>query len=155
MSRLFISNCIKPIYLMDTIEDAWHCGQTNGLIYSIMSTPIIIFCGYKLYNTYKNPIILYLMTFILICSWVLLPIILRFAYGNMYIGYSSTVNKLMSDGFTKFQAINIMASLYGTTSLNSIVNLPGITSPTSFATTQPTTTQPTTTQPTTTQPVNN
>jgi len=133
MSRLFISNCIKPIYLMDTIEDAWRCGQTNGFIYSGMITPIILFLTYKGYSNYKNNILLYLGMLMLILSWVLLPIILRFAYGNMYIGYTSTINKLMSEGLTKFQAINIMTSLYGNTSLNSIVNLPG--SPMYFATT--------------------
>ena len=63
MSRLFISNCIKPIYLMDTIEDAWHCGQTNGLIYSGMITPVIFFLAYKSYNHYKNPLLLYLFQY--------------------------------------------------------------------------------------------
>jgi len=138
MSRLFIATCVKPIYLMDTIEEAWNCGQTNGFLYAALLTPVILYFTYKAYHSFDNKkLIGFGSLFILGLIWTIIPILLRFGYGNMYLGYTSTINNLISQGLTRFQAISIMASLYGNTNLSSVVSMPGASAAGVFASSNP------------------
>jgi phosphoglycerol transferase MdoB-like AlkP superfamily enzyme len=111
---------------MDTIEEAWNCGQTNGFLYAALITPVVLYFTYKAYHNFDNKkLIAFTTLFALALVWTIIPILLRFGYGNMYLGYTSTINNLISQGLTRFQAISIMASLYGNTNLSSVVSMPG------------------------------
>lgn len=121
MSQLFVPSCIKPIYLMDTIDDAHRCGLVNGVIYCSMLTPIILIIIERIHNKtewFSGKTLVYTTIIVLSLLWILVPIILYFGYGSMWIGYTQTLNSLISQGLSRIQAFEMLVQLFGNTGGN-------------------------------------
>ena len=122
MSKFLNSSCVAPIYLMEDENIAEKCGLLNGILYSFIFTPIILYIFYKLYlkpEIYSYNFVKYGLIISLLILWIVFPLFIRFAYRQMWNGYNNTLDKLIkNEGLSRMQAIAILVNLFGDTSLS-------------------------------------
>jgi hypothetical protein len=126
MSRLFSPSCIQPIYVMDDISIAHKCGLISGLMYCSLMTPIFLLVFLRFYYKNYDPLIIKLVVFIFFAMWLVVPFFLKFAYGNMWLGYDQTLKIFIKEGMSKIDAILTMTRLFGDTNVSTIASIPSI-----------------------------
>ena len=127
MSKYFASYCVKPIYLLSSIEEAQNCGLYNGLFMSSILTLFILLAGARYYfnqdvkyanqpaiqeyitSNKKNTLIF--MMVLLGIVWVGIPVFSRYGYGNIWTGYTDSIKDLLAQGFTRQEAYALLQSV--------------------------------------------
>ncbi|MDD4931389.1 MAG: hypothetical protein PHG66_04580 [Candidatus Colwellbacteria bacterium] len=111
-SKYFAPYCIKPLYLIDSQDNAGNCGFVNGLVYSSIFTITIILAGIKFYSSEKDDTrrrwILYGMFIVLSLLWILTPLILYSSYKTIWEGYNNAKKDLQAQGYSKMDILNIL-----------------------------------------------
>ena len=112
VSKFFIPYCIKPLYLIESHDNAGNCGFINGLVYSSIFTIVIVIAGIKFYtsetDTGRQRLILYGLCIVLSLLWVFLPVILYYSYKTIWKGYDNAKRDLLSQGYSKMEILNIL-----------------------------------------------
>lgn len=112
VSKFFSPYCIKPIYLIDTIEEAGTCGFINGLFYAFIFTLTILLAGYKFYGSETDinikRYVIYAMGISIGLLWILSPIITYYSHKTLWDGYNDSKIELQSKGYDKMEILNIL-----------------------------------------------
>lgn len=113
MAKYISSECVLPLYLMDNVGQAEKCGLISGLSYSVIITiGLIIVCGHLLIKGGVNLHHYLIMSgIIIVVVWIVFPLIFSNGYGNIWQGYQSAQQDLMSRGLTQLQALNMLGSI--------------------------------------------
>lgn len=114
-SKYFIPYCIRPVYLQESESNAKTCGLVNGLIYCLLLTLIIGSGGLRFYLKeekldFKRNIFLATVSVIGLI-WIVVPLIFRHGNGVMWNGYNSTINDLISKGYTHQEATRLLQGI--------------------------------------------
>src|SRR5271156_4967195 len=113
-AKYFDPNCIKPIYLMDDEKQAMNCGTVTGITYSSIISIFVISITTRFYfkeenNERKTRILIAgILCFILI--WIFIPLMMRYSYKNLWIGYNNSNLELQKQGYDKDTIITILQS---------------------------------------------
>lgn len=116
MSKYLSSKCIRPLFLQKTKEDGGKCGNIDGFIYAFLFTVISAGVFIK-FDIYKIKYAIYGYLLFLSILWISVPIITSFSYGNMWDGYQETITDLMSQGYTRQEALSFINGMNQPTSL--------------------------------------
>jgi hypothetical protein len=124
MSKYVLSFCVEPLYVLESIDKAQHCGFATGLIYCTILTIIISlfllrhFYVNKDQEKYKIKPFVVILISVLITCWIFIPLLLRYSYGNMWTGYNMYVQDFMNQGFTRQQAIALISQISSSGDIN-------------------------------------
>jgi hypothetical protein len=113
VAKYFYPYCLKPLYLIDSQDNAARCGLLNGIFYSFVFTIVAIVAGIKFYTSEKDDdnirrIVKYGTYIMIISFWVFIPVLSYFGHKNIWTGYDIAKRELQGQGFDKMQIINIL-----------------------------------------------
>jgi len=114
MSKYFISHCVKPIYMLNTKEQATQCGTWDG-VFSGLTVVVIAFVlaahfFIKEYSKSKEKKYVFFIGAAII-SVVLFTgsvITSRFGSETVWKGYADSMDELLAQGLTRLQAISVL-----------------------------------------------
>ncbi len=130
ISQYFISSCVRPIYLLNTKEDAMKCGLWTGIMYALIISIIVFLYCYKYVFLEKDWELKKLQggfsIMVLLSVWIALPLSYRASYGTVWEGYSDLLNDLTSQGLSKNEALKLVANVSQTSTLGSLPGVGGV-----------------------------
>jgi CDP-diglyceride synthetase len=122
MSSYFLSYCINPIYLLNSIKEAQNCGLINGIFYAFLISVVFLYFILKAYFNNPHPrvaqqIVLFAIV-VLGLVWIIKPSLVRHGYGQIWIGYNNIISNMLALGYTRVQAIAILQANGNSSELN-------------------------------------
>lgn len=127
MSNLFNSQCSVPTFMQVDKTVVSDCGKINAYIFCSVVTIILLVAGFTQNSKInkntslsasdkktKKLSLLLIITASIILSWIILPFLFSFLSVNSWESYQNQISDLMSQGYTRKQAIGKIQSLYQT-----------------------------------------
>lgn len=96
MDSYFSPVCIRPLFLMDDIKDASHCGLLTGVIYSFFFSALLIGIFIYLYHK-KELLFVYIPIACLILLWIIVPNIFKEGYKHRWTGYNEAKTQFKNE----------------------------------------------------------
>jgi hypothetical protein len=115
--------CVRPLYYIETEEQAGNCGKSTGFIYALVFSLLVGLLGFRfLYYKENDPIrkryIALGIIGIILAGLVMIPIYLQSGYKVAFKGYADIKTKLEREGVDKYKAIEFIQGLNAGSSPN-------------------------------------
>ncbi len=129
-AKYLLSYCVKPLYLMDNIDESKSCGLVTGILYASIITFLLVAYITRLYLIKSLPYPIHAIQALglaLIILWWFIPGYYTIGYANMWKGYNDTYQELLAQGYTRFQILTIFNNFSSSSSdVNGVAVIPGI-----------------------------
>ena len=108
--------CVRPLYYIETEEQAGNCGKSDGIIYSLIFCIAVMVLGGRLFywnepNPQRKFYVALSILVVMLVGLVVIPMYYKHGYQVAFRGYSDIKTKVDRDGIDKYKALEFIQGL--------------------------------------------
>jgi hypothetical protein len=108
--------CVRPLYYLETEEQAGNCGKTTGFIYALVFSFVVGLLGfrflyYKEKDSQRKRYIVMGIIGVIISGLILISLYFKYGYKVAFKGYADIKTKMEREGIDKYKTIEFIQGL--------------------------------------------
>jgi hypothetical protein len=108
--------CVRPLFFIETEEQAGDCGQSDGIIYALIFGLVIMVLGGRFFywnetDPKRKFYTVLSILMIMLGGLIVIPMYYKNGYKVAFRGYADVKTKLDRDGIDKYKAIEFIKAM--------------------------------------------